>query len=239
MEYWTLAGDWMKIEKDTPDKPEILALARILSCSPDEAFGKCFRFWRWADSQLSNGNAPGVSEIEVDALVGRHGFADGLIKVGWLQVRNGSLVVPNFDRHMSESAKKRGLTAKRVSRFKERSGNDLVTHDALAEKRREEKSIGGKPPITPGARVFQKPTVDQVRAYCEERSNSVDPESFVDFYESKGWLVGKSKMKNWQAAVRNWEKHEAKKPKPGEALKEPPPLTREQVEAINAGGDLT
>ena len=55
-------------------------------------------------------------------------------------------------------------------------------------------------------RAFSKPTVEEVRAYCEERHNSVDAETFVDFYESKGWLVGKNKMKDWKAAVRTWEK---------------------------------
>lgn len=50
------------------------------------------------------------------------------------------------------------------------------------------------------------PTVDDVKGYCLERSNNVDPESFVDFYESKGWMIGKTKMKSWKAAVRTWEK---------------------------------
>ena len=57
------------------------------------------------------------------------------------------------------------------------------------------------------ARRFQKPSVEEVRAYCEERKNKVDAESFVDFYESKGWVVGKSPMKNWKAAVRTWERN--------------------------------
>ena len=54
--------------------------------------------------------------------------------------------------------------------------------------------------------AFSPPSVDEVRAYCTERSNNVDPETFVDFYESKGWMVGKNKMKDWKAAVRNWER---------------------------------
>ena len=54
---------------------------------------------------------------------------------------------------------------------------------------------------------FVKPTVDEVRAYCIERNNTVDAESFIDFYESKGWMVGKNKMKDWKAAVRTWEKN--------------------------------
>lgn len=55
-------------------------------------------------------------------------------------------------------------------------------------------------------RCFVKPTIEEVRAYCVERNNNVDAESFVDFYESKGWMVGKNKMKDWKAAVRTWEK---------------------------------
>lgn len=54
--------------------------------------------------------------------------------------------------------------------------------------------------------IFKPPTVEEVRAYCEERKNNVNAETFVDFYQSKGWMVGKNKMKNWKAAVRNWEK---------------------------------
>ena len=60
------------------------------------------------------------------------------------------------------------------------------------------------------ASAFTPPDVSEVRSYCQERHNSVDPEKFVDFYASKGWFVGKNKMKDWKAAVRNWEKGEAK-----------------------------
>lgn len=58
---------------------------------------------------------------------------------------------------------------------------------------------------TPSKR-FVPPTVDEVRAYCEERKNNVDADSFVSFYESKGWMVGKNKMKDWKACVRTWER---------------------------------
>lgn len=53
---------------------------------------------------------------------------------------------------------------------------------------------------------FVKPSIQDVKAYCIERKNDVDPERFIDFYESKGWMVGKNKMKDWKAAVRNWER---------------------------------
>ena len=52
---------------------------------------------------------------------------------------------------------------------------------------------------------FVKPTVAEVQAYCNERRNGIDASHFCDYYESKGWMVGKNRMKNWQAAVRSWE----------------------------------
>jgi hypothetical protein len=65
---------------------------------------------------------------------------------------------------------------------------------------------------------FTAPSVEEVRAYCLERKNTVDAETFVDFYTMKGWKVGKESMKDWKAAVRTWERNrqqgEPPKPKP-------------------------
>lgn len=58
---------------------------------------------------------------------------------------------------------------------------------------------------------FVKPTPEEVRAYCQERGNTIDPEYFCDYYESVGWVVGKNRpMKDWKAAVRTWERNEKK-----------------------------
>lgn len=57
-------------------------------------------------------------------------------------------------------------------------------------------------------RAFVRPTVTEVAAYCAERGNGIDPQLFVDSYEAKGWLVGKTPMRDWKAAVRTWEKNE-------------------------------
>lgn len=61
--------------------------------------------------------------------------------------------------------------------------------------------------------IFVRPSVEEVRAYCNERNNSVDPQTFVDFYAAKGWKVGSASMKDWKACVRTWEKREQPKPK--------------------------
>ena len=67
-------------------------------------------------------------------------------------------------------------------------------------------------PLSGGAKAkrFIPPTVDEVAAYCQERGNGLDPEAFVDFYASKGWMVGKNPMKDWKAAVRTWERSEGR-----------------------------
>ena len=59
--------------------------------------------------------------------------------------------------------------------------------------------------ITPKPPRFVPPTVEEVRAYCDERKNGIDPQSFIDFYTAKGWKIGSNGMKDWRAAVRNWE----------------------------------
>ena len=53
---------------------------------------------------------------------------------------------------------------------------------------------------------FEKPSVEEVRAYCLERNNGIDPQSFIDHYDSNGWMVGRTPMRDWKAAVRTWER---------------------------------
>ena len=54
------------------------------------------------------------------------------------------------------------------------------------------------------------PSAEDVRAYCEQRANGIDPQAFIDFYASKGWKVGNQPMRDWQAAVRTWEKRDGR-----------------------------
>ena len=63
-----------------------------------------------------------------------------------------------------------------------------------------------------GSSRFQKPTIEEIRQYCQEKGYNVDAEQFFNFYESKGWVVGKAPMKNWRAAVSTWNKREKEIP---------------------------
>lgn len=84
--------------------------------------------------------------------------------------------------------------------------------NATEEEREEEKeyntlSISActrvAPPKTP---YFTPPSIEEIREYCVSRNNNVNPEQFYDFYESKGWIVGNTRMKDWKAAIRTWER---------------------------------
>lgn len=83
-----------------------------------------------------------------------------------------------------------------------RTVSDLEAQIRLDKTRKEEKARA------PSSRRFTPPTVDEVAAYCRERGNAVDAQRFVDFYASKGWRVGSSGMRDWRAAVRNWERQD-------------------------------
>ena len=87
-----------------------------------------------------------------------------------------------------------------VSVGKVRIGKDRLGEDSIGKDSKGESVRGEK------AKRFIPPTVEEVESYCSERGNGIDAQSFIDFYESKGWMIGKNKMKDWKAAVRTWER---------------------------------
>ena len=121
-----MAGDCIKVEHTTPDKPEVVKLAELLHMDdPDFVLGKLWRFWAWADANTQDGILK-TKYSHIDRVVYCPGFARGLVSVGWLQGREGALVIPNFDRHNGNSSKARALEAeaKRIRRtLKDQSDN--------------------------------------------------------------------------------------------------------------------
>ncbi len=107
-----------------------------------------------------------------------------LIDVGWLETV--VVAMPDVVSIPHESAAIPQLSAE-------------IPHDPALNGR--EGKEDKKPSISP----FRKPTLEEVESYCRERENGIDPQTFVDHYEAKGWLIGKSRMKNWKAAIRTWE----------------------------------
>lgn len=167
-----MAGDWIKCEACTPDKPEVFGIAAALNIDPDAVLGKLMRIWIWADQQTISGNAPSVTSALLDRIAGVTGFAEAMRKEGWLVGGDSAgrgAEFPNFDRHNGQTAKQRALTSKRVKRFR----NAPSVTSALPEKRREEKNldvalgvpnatIGAEPasPLSaPASRLWGKPPI--------------------------------------------------------------------------------
>lgn len=112
-----------------------------------------------------------------------------------------------------EREKYESIKIKRAEAGKKHKGNQhkqetekKEMQKAQEKKEKEEKTE--KLPKNKKVQTFEKPTVEEIQAYCIERKNGVDARSFFDFYESKGWKVGTAKMKDWKASVRTWEQRQ-------------------------------
>ena len=116
-----------------------------------------------------------------------------------------------YDRRISEERKQKKLTQSRnLEEILEKSTPEIEIE--LEKDIKIEKEIHSSASTTTKRKRFEKPTLSEIKQYCIERGNKVDAQHFFDYYESNGWRVGKNSMKNWQAAVRTWERSEYRKP---------------------------
>jgi hypothetical protein len=119
-----------------------------------------------------------------------------LIDTGMVDKNEEEISIKFLDKQLSEF---NNVSQKRSKAAQKRWGdaNALQVHsksNAIREEKIREKNM------------FIAPTFLQVAEYCNERKNNVDVNKFIDFYDSKGWMVGKNKMKDWKACIRTWEK---------------------------------
>lgn len=230
-----MAGDWIKIECVTPDKPEIHQIAEHLGIDSDAVVGKLIRFWIWADQQAVTGNAIPVTKTLIDRITYAPGFADALLKVDWLQARSGSFAIPHFDRHNGQTAKQRAETNRRVAKHRGKCNAETVTdvtppplQKPLPEKRREE-GKDSKPDNNAGAGgegggddPGKMPSVDDVIRYAAALPLPATPEcsqAFHDTQSAEGWITRNGHpIADWRAAFRRylsrWNEYEKSKPRP-------------------------
>lgn len=105
----------------------------------------------------------------------------------------------------SESA-----SAERVRKYREKQKEMLQCNTLVTKCNTEieiDKDIDINKEKNKEKKKFKKPTIEEIKNYCLERNNNVNAEQFFDYYESKGWIVGKSSMKDWKASVRTWERN--------------------------------
>ena len=104
--------------------------------------------------------------------------------------------------------KRKGIPAKQYFKINEEQVLQILNNLSV----KNYTSINKNKIITIKNKYFKKPKLEEVLEYCLERNNNIDAESFINFYESKDWKIGKNKMKDWKAAVRTWEKRKQNKP---------------------------
>ena len=104
------------------------------------------------------------------------------------------ITIINYDTYQSQKETINRQINNQTNR--QSTGNQQATNSKqeVKKERSKEKKIYNIPP-----------SLSEVQEYCKQRSNNIDPQKFVDYYEARGWLIGKVKMKNWQAAIRTWE----------------------------------
>lgn len=140
-----MAGEWIKFEAATPEKPEVFAITASMGWDdPDLTVGKLLKIWRWFDQQTVGGDARNVTLALLDRIAGVTGFAQAMVGAGWLVQYEGGVCLPHFDSHNGATAKSRAQTAKRMSRLRAgdavRDGASVTPASPKKEKRKEEKT---------------------------------------------------------------------------------------------------
>ncbi|WP_460151820.1 hypothetical protein [Pseudomonas sp. S2_B07] len=115
-----MAGDWIKVRVDLATDPAVIGIAASLDCSEFEVVGMLLHFWSWANAQSRDGHIVGVTKNWIDRFVRRDGFAAAMEKVDWLIDEGDGILIPNFNRHNGQSAKKRAVDGKRQKNHREK-----------------------------------------------------------------------------------------------------------------------
>jgi predicted phage replisome organizer len=146
---------------------------------------------------------------------------------GMIEVIDNVLRISNWEKYQSVDRLAEIREYNRIAKQKSRAKQKLLpdvndksmtsqrcheTDIDIEEDKEEDKNKRDIEPtaLPPKRKVFQKPSLDDIKAYCKESGYHIDAERFVNYYESNGWMVGRNKMKDWKATVRNWASKDKK-----------------------------
>jgi hypothetical protein len=202
-----MAGDWIMVDKITPDKPEIAILARKLGCSIGDAFLAFFRLYAWADGVTTDGFVPFLSRCDGDRYAGREGTCEALAskEINWMVISENGLQFVNFEDHNGKSAKARGLEAKKKRRQRLNVPNvspvhrDNIGTTSGPEKRREEKNINT--PLTPKGEDGCPKDFFPKTSEKKPKSDEPESESFIRFWTS--W-PSHFRKENRNGCLKHW-----------------------------------
>lgn len=149
-----MAGEWLPLRLDLDEDPAVIKMADRLGLNELDVIGRLWKFWRWANRQLADGYAPGVTGSWIDRHVSTPGFAAAMAEAEWLTITPEGVQIPDFEEWNSQGAKVRLLTAKRMRKTRSKSDGPRatdVTPPASQERhqRRGEESNTQTPPTPP------------------------------------------------------------------------------------------
>lgn len=140
------------------------------------------------------------------------------VELGLFEDRDGQITCIKLLKRLDKSMTSNDKFRKAIDRAKQSHDKVMMNPDSVMQDKirldetRQDKIRQDKPKKR--TVKFIPPTIDQVKQYCVERKNNIDPESFVDHYEANGWMRGNNKIKDWKACVRTWERNNKNKPQP-------------------------
>ena len=184
-------------------------LAALLG-APYRAIGVLEMIWRLGyESGDPNVGPPSAVEIAVGWDGEPGACASALVTAGFVDVKeNGDLAIHDLEHHAPEYVKARERKERQRRRERDATvtvtGRDRDCHPTPTPTPTPTSPNGDAKAPRPR---FTPPTIEEVREYCRERRNTVDPEAWVAHYEANGWRVGRNAMKDWKAAVRTWERN--------------------------------
>ena len=211
---------WIKVDCLLIHKPKVVKIARELNLKRETILGYLIKFWALADGITEDGRLDGYGPDDVDDLVGLPGFGRALEAVDWLRFNTRGAVLPRFDLHNGESAKKRANTSLRVSRHRRSKCNaecvtnvtDMELSKALSREEKirvDSESLPGAGVCTP-TREDAPAQVPSSRPDIREALGLGGQQEWPEDEVEKWWLWNDARgwqgVVNWQSSLAMWMK---------------------------------
>lgn len=204
----------MRLDLDFIEHPKI---RKLIKRAGYEGFYSLIKLFSITGKLYKNGILKDCTIEDIEDLSNWNGeygkFVESLLDVKLLDFENEVYQIHDWKHHQpwiyfsearSEKAK---IAAQARWNGKLDTENAVSMQDACGE-HKERNAPSPTPTPNPNPKKNNiPPSVQEVEAYCKERKNGIDAEHFIAFYEARGWMLGKSKMKNWKSAVITWEKN--------------------------------
>jgi len=179
-----MAGDWIKMRSDLHTHPKIVRMASALKADRLRIVGGLHSAWCLFDVHSVDGFLDGYSPETLDDMIGFPGFSRAMMAVGWLEVDGENLVMPRFDEHNGQSAKRRAQDAARKRNVRKMSASQTDKMTTREEKRRED--LKDKPHSN--ARAKDSPPGDPPKD--EPPPFPMNGNNFGKFTMQNGWQPG-------------------------------------------------